>query len=451
MRQGASLPKCWRLWDNLQIMVKGTTPKYKHVCVLGLGYIGLPIASTLATCGIRVTGMDVNPIIVTKLQKGELHIYEPGLKTLVEQALSSGMLTVTDRVVPADAFIIAVPTPILPDKRADLEAVRAASASLVPHLKNGNLVMLESTSPPRTTVDIVAPILEESGLKAGDDFLLAYTPERVLPGKIIQELVTNPRVIGGVNDVSTRAGVALYKTFVKGEIIQTDATTAEMVKLMENTTRDVNIAIANEFARLADKLGVDVWEAISIANRHPRINILRPGPGVGGHCISVDPWFLVEAAPEITPLIRTAREVNDQQPNYTFQMIEQKLGSLIGKHVAVLGLAFKPNVDDLRESPAIEIARLILEGGATVTAFEPFKPDLELDEIEQANSLQEVLAGADLLVLLVAHDQFCSLDPEVVAGMMPGRLAVDTVGCWQPSAWKQAGFTLARLGVGKAS
>jgi UDP-N-acetyl-D-mannosaminuronic acid dehydrogenase len=425
--------------------------KYKHVCVLGLGYIGLPIASTLASRGIEVSGMDVNPAIVAKLQKGELHIYEPGLKALVEQALNSGKLTVSDQVVPADAFIIAVPTPILSDKRADLEAVKSAASSIVPHLKKGNLVMLESTSPPRTTVDIVAPILEESGLKAGTDFLLAYTPERVLPGKIIQELTSNPRVIGGIDAASTKAGVALYKTFVTGEIIQTDATTAEMVKLMENTTRDVNIAIANEFARLSDKLGVDVWEAISIANRHPRINILRPGPGVGGHCISVDPWFLVEAAPEITTLIRTAREVNDGQPEYTFRMIEQKLGSLIGKHIAVLGLAFKPNVDDLRESPAIEIARLFEGGGATVSAFEPFKPDLDMDDLELAHSLEEVLADADLLVLLVAHDQFCSLDPQKVAGMMPGRLAVDTVGCWQPSTWKQAGFTLTRLGVGKAT
>jgi UDP-N-acetyl-D-mannosaminuronic acid dehydrogenase len=432
-------------------MVKGTNLKYKHVCVLGLGYIGLPIASTLAARGVKVTGMDVNPTIVAKLQMGELHIYEPGLKTLVEQALESGLLTVADQVVPADAFIIAVPTPILFDKRANLEAVKSAAASIVPHLKKGNLVMLESTSPPRTTVDIVAPILEGSGLKAGQDFLLAYTPERVLPGKIIQELTSNPRVIGGVDIASTKAGVALYKTFVTGEIIQTDATTAEMVKLMENTTRDVNIAIANEFARLADKLGVDVWEAISIANRHPRINILRPGPGVGGHCISVDPWFLVEAAPELTTLIRTAREVNDGQPDYTFCMIEQKLGSLLGKHVAILGLAFKPNVDDLRESPAIEIARLFREGGATVTAFEPFKPDLEMEDVELAHSLEDVLTDADMLVLLVAHDQFCSLDPKKVAGMMPGRLAVDTVGCWQPSAWKEAGFILTRLGVGKTT
>jgi UDP-N-acetyl-D-mannosaminuronic acid dehydrogenase len=425
--------------------------KINHVCVLGLGYIGLPIASTLATHGVKVTGMDVNHTIIAKLQNGELHIYEPGLKALVEQALTSGNLIVSDVVVPADAFIIAVPTPITEDKRADLEAVKSAAASIIPHLKKGNLVMLESTSPPRTTVDIVASILEESGLKTGKDFLLAYTPERVFPGQIIKDLTTNPRVIGGVDEASTKAGKTLYKTFVTGEIILTDATTAEMVKLMENTTRDVNIAIANEFARLADKLGVDVWEAISIANRHPRINILRPGPGVGGHCISVDPWFLVEAAPELTPLIRTAREVNDSQPEFTFRMIEQKLGSLIGKHVAVLGLAFKPNVDDIRESPAIEIVRLIQENGATVTAYEPFKPDLEMEDIELTRTLEETFTDADMVVLLVAHDQFCHLEPLLVAGLMPGRLAVDTVGCWNLTDWKDAGFTLTRLGVGKVT
>jgi UDP-N-acetyl-D-mannosaminuronic acid dehydrogenase len=432
-------------------MAKGTTPKFKHVCVLGLGYIGLPLASTLATHGVKVTGVDINTRIVSKLKNGELHIYEPGLKTLVEAALNSGDLIISDEVVEADAFIIAVPTPITDDKRADLEAVKSAAASIVPHLKKGNLVMLESTSPPRTTVDIVAPILEASGLKAGQDFLLAYTPERVLPGQIIKELTTNPRVIGGVNDASTRAGKALYKTFVTGEIILTDATTAEMVKLMENTTRDVNIAIANEFARLADKFGVDVWEAISIANRHPRINILRPGPGVGGHCISVDPWFLVEAAPEIAQLIRTARQVNDAQPEFAFRVIEKGLGNLIGKRVAVLGLAFKPNVDDLRESPAIEIARMIQEGGATLTAYEPFKQDLEMDDFALAHSLEETLAEADMIVLLVAHTQFCDLDPQKVAKLMPGRLAIDTVGCWDPARWSEAGFMLTRLGVGKAS
>ncbi|HUV16068.1 MAG TPA: nucleotide sugar dehydrogenase, partial [Pelolinea sp.] len=284
---------------------------YQTLCVLGLGYIGLPTASTFATHGLKVVGVDTKPEIVAGLNNGEVHLFEPGLRTLVQAALRSGNLVVKYEPEAADAFIIAVPTPFKEDKKADLDFVISAAESIVPHLRKGNLVILESTSPPRTTVDIVAPILEKSGLKAGTDFQLAYSPERVLPGQILRELIENARVIGGVDAASAEAGRELYSIFVRGEIILTDATTAEMVKLMENTYRDINIAAANEFARLADRFQVDIWEAIEIANRHPRVKILSPGPGVGGHCISVDPWFLVEAAPETAQLIRTAREVND--------------------------------------------------------------------------------------------------------------------------------------------
>jgi UDP-N-acetyl-D-mannosaminuronic acid dehydrogenase len=267
-----------------------------------------------------------------------------------------------------------VPTPFNPDKTADMRAVTSAAEAIVPHLAPGNLVVLESTSPPMTTLNLVKPILERSGLRAGQDFFLVYSPERVLPGKILQELVGNARVIGGIDPASAEQGRALYACFVKGEIVLTSATTAEMVKLMENTYRDVNIAIANEFSRLADHFGIDVWEAIAIANRHPRVNILQPGPGVGGHCISVDPWFLVEAAPELTPLIRTARQVNDSQPHFVLELIRRALGELQGMRLAVLGLAYKAGVDDLRESPAVEIARLLGQAGALVKAYEPFKP-----------------------------------------------------------------------------
>jgi UDP-N-acetyl-D-mannosaminuronic acid dehydrogenase len=245
-----------------------------------------------------------------------------------------------------------------------MRAVISAAESIVPFLRKGNLVVLESTSPPRTTIDLVAPILEKSSLKAGIDFHLCYSPERVLPGQILRELIENSRVIGGVTPASAQAGYDLYATFVKGQIIQTDATTAEMVKLMENTYRDVNIAIANEFSRLADKFGVDVWEAISIANLHPRVKILSPGPGVGGHCISVDPWFFVESAPELTPLIYHARQVNDSQPHFVVDLIRQALGNLQGKRIAALGLAYKPDVDDLRESPANEVIHLLQQEGA---------------------------------------------------------------------------------------
>jgi len=423
--------------------------KFQTICVLGLGYIGLPTASTFATHGLKVVGVDVNPQIVNGLQNGHLHLYEPGLRTLVQAALRSGNLIVAQQPQPADAFIIAVPTPFYEDKRADMRAVQSASEAIVPHLRKGNLVILESTSPPLTTVNLVAPILEKSGLKAGEDFYLAYSPERVLPGQILRELIENARIIGGVNPESAQAGRDLYSIFVRGEIILTDATTAEMVKLMENTYRDVNIAIANEFSRLADRFGVDVWDAIRLANRHPRVNILSPGPGVGGHCISVDPWFLVEAAPDLTPLIRTARKVNDDQPLFVVQLVRQILGDLSGRRIAALGLAYKPNVDDLRESPAVEVVHLLQSAGAQVRAFEPYKTNYAFNGVASTNSLQTAIEEAELLILLVAHDQFKNLNPQEVARMTAAKMVLDTVNGWKAQEWQQAGFRVFRLGVGK--
>ncbi|MDO9349475.1 MAG: nucleotide sugar dehydrogenase, partial [Anaerolineales bacterium] len=381
------------------------------------------------------------------------------LRTVVEAAVKSGNLTVSEKPEEADAFIIAVPTPFYDDKfgehngqkykLADMRAVTSASEAILPYLRKGNLVVLESTSPPRTTVDLVAPILERSGLKAGVDFHLVYSPERVLPGQILRELIENARVIGGITPESAQAGRDLYAIFVKGEIIQTDATTAEMVKLMENTYRDVNIAIANEFARLAERFGVDVWEAIGLANRHPRVRILSPGPGVGGHCISVDPWFLVEAAPDITPLIYKARNVNDAQPHFVLDLVRRALGGLKGKKIAALGLSYKPDVDDLRESPAIEVVHLLQKEGATVACYEPFKPDADLPGLTLAPSLEAALAGAEAVLLFVNHTQFRSLDPVKVAALTEARLAIDTVNGWNAAQWQEAGFQVIRLGVRK--
>lgn len=424
--------------------------KFSKVCVLGLGYIGLPTSCMFATNGVKVVGVDVNQTIVSSLQAGKVHIYEPGLRTLVEDALAEGQLEISSTPEPADAFIIAVPTPFYDDKKADMRAVTSATEAIVPHLRKGNLVVLESTSPPLTTVNLVQPILEKSGLKAGVDFLLVYSPERVLPGQILTELVKNARVIGGITPESAEAGRDLYRTFVRGEIILTNATTAEMVKLMENTYRDVNIAIANEFSRLADRFGVNVWEAISIANLHPRVKILTPGPGVGGHCISVDPWFLVEAAPDLTPLIHTSRLVNDSQPHYAVSIIERAVGDLKGKRIAALGLSFKADVDDIRESPAIDVARLLQKAGAHVVAYEPFRADLELEGLEIVNSLAAVLQNADVIVLQVGHTAFKTLNPQVAAQLTTARVAVDLVGAWQKDAWQAAGFDLRCLGVGQA-
>ncbi|HTX79676.1 MAG TPA: nucleotide sugar dehydrogenase [Longilinea sp.] len=423
--------------------------EFKKICILGLGYIGLPTASTFATHGVKVVGVDVNPQIIEGLKKGQVHLYEPGLREVVLSALNSGNLTVQPQPEPADAFIIAVPTPFYDDKRADMRAVTSAAEAIVPHLTRGSLVVLESTSPPRTTVDLVRPILERSGLKAGADFKLAYSPERVLPGQILRELVENARVMGGIDPASAEAGRDLYATFVKGEIVLTDATTAEMVKLMENTYRDVNIAIANEFSRLAERFGIDVWEAISIANRHPRVKILNPGPGVGGHCISVDPWFLVEAAPDLTPLILTSRKVNDSQPEFVVKLVEKALGGLKGKHVAALGLSYKPDVDDLRESPAIEAVHLLNNAGAIVTAYEPFKKDAQLPGVHAVASLAEAIRDADALLLLVNHTELRDLDFGDVARQTPARVLIDTVNGWAGTNWKTAGFNLFRLGNGK--
>jgi UDP-N-acetyl-D-mannosaminuronic acid dehydrogenase len=422
---------------------------FRKICVLGLGYIGLPTASTFATHGLEVVGVDVNPQIVNGLQNGNLHIHEPGLRTLVQAALHSGNLTIHEKPETADAFIIAVPTPFFDDRRADMRFVISAAESIKPVLQPGNLVILESTSPPLTTSKLVAPILESAGLRAGVDFYLAYSPERVLPGQILRELIENARVIGGIDPPSAQAGKDLYQIFVKGEIFLTHSTTAEMVKLMENTYRDINIAIANEFSRLADRFGIDIWEAIAIANRHPRVKILNPGPGVGGHCISVDPWFLVESAPDITPLIRTARQVNDSQPHFVVDLVKRALqGNLRGRRIALLGLTYKPDVDDFRESPALEVMHHLVAEGAVVRGYDPYKNASLPGNLPITGMLHDAL-DAELIVLLVGHKEFRDLSPKALSEMTRARILVDTINLWSGESWRAAGFTVHLLGVGK--
>lgn len=430
------------------------------ICIIGLGYIGLPYAATFAARGTEVHGVDINPRVIESLQAGKIHIHEPGLQDVLDEALRVGRLTVSSQPVEADAFIISVPTPFQHEKfgeyngirfkLADMRAVTSAAEAILPVLRKGNLVILESTSPPLTTVELVAPILARSNLQAGTDFHLCYSPERMLPGKLLHELVHNARIIGGITPESARAARDLYATFVKGEIHETDATTAEMVKIMENTTRDVNIAIANEFARLAEKFGVDVWEAIRLANLHPRINILNPGPGVGGHCISVDPWFLVEAAPELTEMIYHARQVNDAQPHFVVEKVRRAIGELKNKKIAALGLAYKPDVDDLRESPSAEVIHLLQKEGAIVYAWEPFAPNAKLEGITMASDFDSAIKDADAILLLVSHSQFRTLNPVSVASNTKARIVVDTVNAWNRKEWQSAGFAFHRLGDNKS-
>lgn len=426
------------------------------VCIMGLGYIGLPTAAMFATHGVNVVGVDVNEYVINKLQNGSIHIEEPGLNEVVQEAISSKKLKISNIPEQADAFIIAVPTPFLHEefgeyegkkyKKADMSYVVSATEAILPFLQSGNLVILESTSPPRTTEDLIKPIVERTGFNAGEDIFLAYSPERVLPGRILIELKENARVIGGITPESAEKGRDLYLHFVKGEIALTDSTTAEMVKLMENTYRDVNIAIANEFSRLAERFGVDVWKAIKIANLHPRVEILHPGPGVGGHCISVDPWFLVEAAPDITNLIRVTREVNDFQPDFIVDLIKKILGSLQGKKIALLGLSYKSNIDDFRESPAIQVALILSKLGAIINAYEPTKPSVNTQGFVSTSTIFEALDQANLVVLLVDHDHFRELKPNEISLQVLEKKVLDTRNLWDENQWIKSGFQFFKLG-----
>ena len=414
------------------------TSESRSVCVVGLGYIGLPTAAVLASHGFAVVGFDTNPAVIAEVAAGRSGIVEPGLDTVVDGAVRSGSLQAVDHPVPADIFIVAVPTPIRNNRTADLDMVVRAARSIGDVLKRGDLVILESTVPPGTTGGIFRTTLEESGLVAGRDFFVAHCPERVLPGNLMQELTTNDRIVGGIDEPSTRKAAEIYQTFVNGAIIQTDAATAELVKLMENTYRDVNIALANEFALIAEQLGADVWEAINYANLHPRVNYLRPGPGVGGHCIAVDPWFVVESAGGLAKLISTAREVNDAMPDHVVALARRALGDLAGAHIGALGLTYKANVADVRESPAVDVVERLQSAGAIVRTHDPF--------VKASESVTETVRGAALVVLLVDHASYKQLDPRQIGESMKSRIIIDTRGAIDRSTWERAGFRVHCLG-----
>jgi len=404
------------------------------ICVLGMGYIGLPTAAMFAANGFRVHGVDTNPDVVETVGRGDIHIEEPGLKTLVRGAVASGMLRVGGEPVSADLYIIAVPTPLTRDKKADMRAVDAAARALLPVLRTGDTVVLESTSPPGTCRDRIRPVLESAGWKVGETVYLAHCPERVLPGRILAELITNDRVIGGMTPDCARSAARWYARLVEGEIFLTDATTAELVKLAENTYRDVNIALANELASVCEVAGANFWEVQRLANRHPRVNIHRAGPGVGGHCISVDPWFLVEMFPDRTPLIRAAREVNDSVPARIVSSVPDSVET-----VTLLGLAFKGNVDDCRESPALAIAALLESSGKTVRGYDPL---VRRPPIPAVVSLEEAVRDSDLLILTAPHDVFQSLLPAYVGSLMRRRALMDTHDFLDHKQWQAAGFEI---------
>ena len=419
------------------------------LCVLGLGYIGLPTASMFAVSGLQVLGVDVNTRVVEWLQAGRIQIDEPDLQTLVQAAVNSGQLRISLEPRPADTFIIAVPTPISSDHSADLTFVRAAGEAIVPHLCPGNLVVLESTVPPRTTQDELRPILEQSGLRAGDEFALAHCPERVLPGRIMVELVENDRIIGGLTPRCAERAADLYGTFVHGSLHRTDATTAEMVKVMENTCRDVNIALANQFAILAERFGVDAWEAIDLANKHPRVQVLKPGPGVGGHCIAVDPWFLIESAPEQAPLITAARKLNDSMPAHVIELIRAQAPDRAAGPIAALGLAYKGDVDDVRESPAVDVVNAAIEAGYEVRAHDPHVNHDGDASLPACFDLTGALDGAQALVLLTDHSVFRRLNPDEAGRLMRTKRLIDTRNALDHKAWREAGFAVTTLGRGK--
>ena len=378
--------------------------KDKKICVIGLGYIGLPTASLLGTKGFFVHGVDVSQHVVDTINEGKIHIVEPDLDIMVKSAVNAGNLEAGIEPVESDVFIIAVPTPFKGDHEPDLSYVESATEMISPYIKPGNLVILESTSPVGTTDEVVAKILKENGHDTEKEVYVAHCPERVLPGRILVELVENDRIVGGINPLSTEKAVAFYKTFVRGEVLSTDSRTAEMAKLTENSSRDVGIAFANELSLICDEEGINVWELISLANRHPRVNILNPGPGVGGHCIAVDPWFIVARSPQHARLIKTARLVNDSKPDWVIKKVKAKAERFKKPVIGCLGLAFKADVDDLRESPAVDIVRqLIKENVGDILISEP---NLSSHDEFELLPYEEVIHRADIILLLVDHKEY---------------------------------------------
>lgn len=394
----------------------------KKICMIGIGYVGLPTAAMFASKGHKVIGYDLNEKVVNALNKGEITIEEPGLLELVKKGVESGNLSATTTCPSdCDVYIIAVPTPINEDKTANMSYVENATKVIVPYLKKGNIVILESTSPPRTVEDLMLPILKETNLKLGEELFVAHSPERILPGKVIEELKTNSRIVGGINEKSSLEVKKVYESIVEGEIFITTSTTAEMCKVMENTFRDVNIALANELAKISEELGVNAFEVIRLANNHPRVNILSPGPGVGGHCIALDPWFLVEKSKNAN-IIKQARLINDSMPKFVFDKIRNILGNFNGQTITLWGLTYKPNIDDIRESPIIQLLNMLKEQNIKINVCDMHTKE----KIENNMDIYNSVKGSSLLVLCVNHNEFKNIDFEKISLLLKDKNILDT-------------------------
>jgi len=421
----------------------------KKICVIDLGYIGLPTSAMFATHGCKVHGVDVNKQVVDALNQGKIVIEEPYLDIMVQAAVRSGHLKADTKPQEADAFIIAVPTPKNEDNTADMSCVVSSAEMIVPYLRKGNLVILESTSPAGTVENLLVPILEKSGLKIGEELFVGHSPERVLPGRILWELVNNNRIIGGINRESAEKIRDLYKIFVNGEIYLTTATTAEMCKLMENTYRDVNIALANELAKICEKVGINAWEVIELANKHPRVNLHQPGPGVGGHCLAIDPWFIIEKNPDLARIIKMSRDTNESMPQHVLGRIDAILKNIKGsRKVTILGIAYKPNIDDTRESPILKLIDLLdKKGNYKISVYDPHVKSYKY----QARNLIEAAEDSDLIVLAVNHDEFKYLPLDDMGNVMRNKILFDTRNFFNRYDVENKGFRYELLGEGETN
>ena len=405
---------------------------------MGMGYIGLPTALLFANNGVNVVGVDVNERVVNTLKDGKMPFEEEGFQELLDGAYEKSSFKVSTEVEDADAFLVAVPTPFDTELRmADLKYVLSACEMIVPHLKQGNLVIIESTIPPKTCEKRVKMILERSGLKASQDFYISHCPERAIPGNTLHEMVNNDRVIGGLCDKATELTRDLYSSFVKGNIYLTNSTTAEMIKLMENTYRDVNIALANEISMLAEDCGINIWEAIEIANKHPRVNIHKPGPGVGGHCIAIDPWFLTENANN-SSLITLARNINDSMPIHVLKKVKEMVNGIENPVITVFGVAYKGDIADTRATPALKFIKLAEKEGFIVKIYDPFVKEFEYPIL----SLDEAVEGSDCIVVLTDHSEFIDINPKEFCGNMSSLNVVDTRNIVDYLLWMQMDFNL---------